>query len=518
MKIKNYKVWKKYPLGMLSASFLLIVFILLIAFDTESFDILDLLVRIGMVMTLFGIAYDTNKKEYKRKWILLLLFLIYTIGKIILYNFFPNSHLYDSYQVTMIVLFSFLFIIELGKEKTKGLTGGIYYFLKSILSSIGFFIITILVEFGVLALIDYFVEINYKVYPYIISISAYIIFQYFLSQLGKEEESKFLDGFHQWILIPASIIMIFTLLIGSIITIMDQEPLTENILFNYYFFILIGWLAYFLSDWRLLKDRNLWHDRYQKAFPVINGVLSLFLLAFLIFTPKENFLTPAILYFLYTILLNIAFGFFSFMKNFHRNWSWAFIFFIVLTISPIGPYPVAISNAKKEVDKVLMDHPKYLENGNIKKEILKDGVDYNLNNHFINYILWTNKDFYGFDSDDVYEISKNPENNEDYIHYEFYNKPIVIEETTLIHFPYSYLVEGEEYYIQTQRHSFSIMKGKKVLDNFSLENIHQQKNQESILLVGEKGNYFILSGYEEYLNIDKDKKEINVEGIFVMPK
>lgn len=508
--------WKKYPLGMISSSLLLIVYLFSLHLDETNYgNLFDLLLKIGMVITFAGTAFDVKRRTSSKSWSTPLLFLIYLIGQLLLFYAFPHSDLYNSYFVTSFVFFWFLLLLELGKEKDNGLTTGLYLFLKSFLPSLGFFGIVALVEIGVFNLIEYFVLLDFRIYLYALSISGFILFQYFLIHLDEEEDSKFLNSFHQWILMPASVLMVFVLLIGSIMTILNQQSIQESILLNYYFFILTGWTAYFLSVYRLEREENLWLDHFQKAFPVINGVLSMFLLALFFMSPRKNFYTPALLYFLYSILLNFIFGIFSFTKKFHKYWVRAFLVFIIWTLLPIGPYPVAIYQAKKEVEKTLEKHPEYLENGKIKKDLLKSDENISFNTHFKNYILWTDKDFYGFPSKEVFEILDTGNDSSPGLYYDFYNKPAMVEDRQVIYFPFSYYSTQEEYYIQIQKHSFSVMKGKEVLDNFSLENIHEESKKDSIVLIGEHGNFFVLTSYEEHQQDPQTKKEILVEGVFI---
>ena len=59
------------------------------------------------------------------------------------------------------------------------------------------------------------------------------------------------------------------------------------------------------------------------------------------------------------------------------------------------------------------------------------------------------------------------------------------------------------------------MKEKEVLDNFSLENIHEKSKKDSVVLSGEHGNFFVLTSYEEHQQDPQTKKEIHVEGVFI---
>ena len=165
-----------------------------------------------------------------------------------------------------------------------------------------------------------------------------------------------MDMFIQYILSIASIGFIAIVIVGIIKQVLNSNVIIDIELWtNYFAYVMITWITYILSlnlSKRMDNKTNNISLLFIKIYPYLNFIISIAIISLYFVTTKSAVYKMSSWFIQTGCLLNLILSIYLIRSktNFEKNWVYILILFLVIVISPLGPYKTSERSAIKVLE------------------------------------------------------------------------------------------------------------------------------------------------------------------------
>lgn len=319
----------------------------------------------------------TKRTEIKIPILITMGLYIFTSYSIWKSDFLISNYLsYYSYiNLFMYCIIGLLFaIIALGLMNNYGPEEGLYQTIMALIPAIVFGLINIFVFTLLLMAISFFIiPVNNYFYYYLFIITGFISYSIFLINLQDlKSHSNIMDSFIEIILSLISIIFMIIIIYGIINKILKNDLIFNNKIWkNYFAYSFIIWLTYILNLSIINRRDKLVNFNLSniiiKFFPFLNLFISIAILTIYFLFNKSHIFTIGNWFVIGITILNIFSSIYMIRNklSFKQNWAFLLLVFLIVVISPIGPFKASEANSVKILEKAKVENPSLFLDGNI---------------------------------------------------------------------------------------------------------------------------------------------------------